>query len=144
MKIALVTVILLTAFTVVGQPASSPVGLWQTVNERGEREGLVRIVEVAGELRGAVVEVYSPPAPNAQPLCEACSGERKNQPVVGMQILAGLRWDGEQYSGGEILDPDNGKVYRCLLRVIDEGRRLEVRGYIGVSLFGRTQTWLRR
>ena len=117
--------------------------MWQTVNERGEAEGLVRIVEVAGELRGSVVKVYSPPAPEPDPKCVECTGERKNQPVIGMQILSGLRWDGSEYSGGEILDPNNGETYRCLLRVTDEGRKLELRGYIGISLFGRTQVWLR-
>jgi uncharacterized protein (DUF2147 family) len=55
-----------------------------------------------------------------------------------------MRWDGERYSGGEILDPDNGRLYRCTLRLVDNGRQLEVRGFIGISLFGRTQTWLRQ
>jgi uncharacterized protein (DUF2147 family) len=124
--------------------SATPAGLWQTVNERGEREGLVRIVEANGELRGSVVAVYSPPAPSANPLCEECRGELRGKPVVGMQILSGLRWDGEQYSGGEILDPDNGKVYSCALRLTDGGRKLEVRAFIGISLLGRTQTWLRQ
>jgi len=142
MRIALATVIFLVTGAAAGQ-SSTPVGAWKTVNERGEPEGLVRIVEVAGELRGAVEQVYSPPAPEADPRCIACSGERKDQRVIGMQILSGLRWDGEQYSGGEILDPNNGESYRCLLRVTDGGRKLEVRGYIGISLLGRTQVWLR-
>jgi len=60
-----------------------------------------------------------------------------------MAILRGLRWDGEQYSGGEILDPDNGTTYRCRIRIVEDGRKLEVRGFIGVSLFGRTQVWTR-
>jgi len=146
MRIAFATVIFLAAGVAAGQsstPASSPLGAWKTVNERGEPEGLVRIVEVAGELRGTVEKVYSPPAPEPDPVCIACSGERRDQRVIGMQILSGLRWDGEQYSGGEILDPNNGKSYRCLLRVVDAGRKLEVRGYIGISLLGRTQVWLR-
>lgn len=103
----------------------------------------MRIEEVEGELRGRVVAVFSPPAPSSEPLCERCRGELKNQPVVGMQILRGLRWDGAEYSGGEILDPDNGTVYRCRIRVAAGGRKLEVRGYIGVPLIGRTQVWTR-
>src|SRR5260221_9804961 len=142
MRIALATVIFLAAGAAAGQ-SSTPVGAWKTVNERGEPEGLVRIVEVAGELRGAVEQVYSPPAPDADPRCIACSGERKDQRVIGMQILSGLRWDGEQYSGGEILDPNNGTSYRGLLRGIEGGRKLEVRGYIGIARLGRTQAWLR-
>ncbi len=143
MKITLATAILLTAFGAAAQ-SSTPVGLWQTVNESGQREALVRITEVDGELRGHVVAIFSPPAPSANPLCEECPGELKNKPVVGLQILSGMRWDGERYSGGRILDPDNGKVYRCTLRLADQGRGLEVRGFIGISLFGRTQTWLRQ
>jgi uncharacterized protein (DUF2147 family) len=140
MRIATATVIFLISASAGAQTA---VGSWKTVNERGEPEGLVRIVEVAGELRGTVEKVYSPPAPEADPRCIECSGERRNQRVIGMQILTGVRWDGEQYSGGEILDPNNGKTYRCWLRVVDGGRKLEVRGYIGISLLGRTQVWLR-
>ena len=142
MRIAIGIVI----FAITGAAAaqsSTPVGLWKTVNEKGQPEGLVRITEVAGEFRATVEKVYSPPAPVAEPRCLDCTGELKDKPVVGMQILRGMRWDGEQYAGGEILDPNNGKFYRCLMRVVDEGRKLEVRGYIGISLFGRTQVWLR-
>jgi uncharacterized protein (DUF2147 family) len=143
MKITLAAAILLTASGAAAQSAA-PVGLWQTVNESGQREALVRITEVDGELRGHVVTVFSPPAPSPNPLCEECPGELKNKPVVGLQILSGMRKDGERYSGGEILDPDNGRFYSCTLRLVDEGRKLEVRGFIGISLFGRTQTWLRQ
>lgn|SRR5262245_15168232 len=143
MRITVAIVILLATCGAAAQ-SSTPVGLWQTVNESGQREALVRITERDGELRGHVITVFSPPAPSANPLCEECPGELKDKPVVGLQILSGMRWDGERYSGGEILDPDSGKLYRCTLRVVDEGRKLEVRGFIGISLFGRTQLWLRQ
>ena len=104
----------------------------------------MRIVEVTGEFRGTVQAVFSPPAPSPNPFCEECSGELKNKPIVGMTILRGMRWDGEQYSGGEILGPDNGRFYRCTMRLADGGRKLEVRGFIGFALFGRTQTWERQ
>lgn len=139
--VAVATILVLALVGASAQP-SAPTGLWQTVNERGEREALVRILEVQGELRGTVVQVYSPPAPSAHPLCEECTGARKNAPVVGMEILRGARWDGKRYSGGEILDPDNGRTYRCTLRMREDGR-LEVRGFIGISLLGRTQIWVR-
>ena len=103
----------------------------------------MRIEEVHGELRGHVVAVFSPPAPSAHPVCKECRGELKDKPVVGMQILHGLRWDGGHYSGGEILDPDEGTTYRCRIRVTDGGRKLEVRGFIGVPWLGRTQLWAR-
>jgi uncharacterized protein (DUF2147 family) len=125
--------------------ASTPVGLWQTVSDRtGQPDGLVRIVEVAGEYIGTVVAVYSPPAPDAHPLCELCQGDLKNKPVVGMNILRGVRQTGNTYSTGEILDPDEGQVYKCRIALLDDGRKLEVRGYIGIPLFGRSQTWIRK
>ena len=142
MRIA-IAIVIFAATGVAAAQSSTPVGLWKTVNEKGQPEGLVRITEVAGEFRATVEKVYSPPAPVAEPRCLDCTGELKDKPVIGLQILRGLRWDGEQYSGGEILDPNNGKFYRCLMRVVDDGRKLEVRGYIGISLLGRTQVWLR-
>jgi uncharacterized protein (DUF2147 family) len=142
MRIAIALVIFAAAGAAAAQ-SSTPSGVWKTVNEKGEPEALVRIIEVAGEFRGTVEKVYSPPAPEPAPRCVDCTGALKDKPVIGLQILSGLRWDGEQYSGGEILDPNNGRSYRCLMRVVDHGRKLEVRGYIGISLLGRTQVWLR-
>ena len=124
---------------------STPAGLWKTFSDRtGQPDALVRIVEVNGVFEGTVQRVFSPPAPSANPLCEDCSGEFKDQPIVGLRILRGLRRDGDEFSGGEILDPDDGKLYRCTTRVIEEGRKLELRGYIGIPLFGRTQVWERQ
>lgn len=123
---------------------SSPIGRWRTIDDKtGDAKSIVEIREVNGELRGTVLEVFSPPAPSSNPLCEHCPGERRNQPIVGMEILWGLRKDGDEYSGGRVLNPEDGKVYRCRLRVLDDGARLELRGYVGISLFGRTQVWLR-
>ena len=124
--------------------AQSADGLWRTFNDRsGLAEGIVQMATVGNELRGTVQKVFSPPAPTRNPLCEECRGELKNQPIVGMTIVSGLKWNGEEYTGGHILDPDSGAVYRCTVRVIENGRKLEVRGYIGVPLLGRTQIWLR-
>jgi uncharacterized protein (DUF2147 family) len=125
--------------------ALSPVGVWQTISDRtGQPDGLVRIVEVNGEYIGTVIAVFSPPAPDAHPLCELCPGELKDKPIVGMVILRGVRKSGDNYSGGQILDPDEGQIYRCRIALRDGGRKLEVRGYIGVPLFGRSQTWIRK
>ncbi len=122
---------------------ATPAGLWQTSDDRGRPDGLVRIVERDGGLDATVEAVFSPPAPSAQPLCELCTGELRNRPVVGLRIATGLKRDGDGWSG-ELLDPDDGKVYRCTLRLVEDGRRLEVRGYVGLPLFGRTQVWSRR
>ena len=73
-----------------------------------------------------------------------CTDARKDKPIVGMVIVSGLKKDGSEYNGGEILDPNNGKVYKSKLEVADGGKKLKVRGYIGVPLLGRSQTWERQ
>jgi len=122
----------------------SPIGLWKTIDDdTGQPKSLVRIVEANGELRGSVEKVFSPPAKSPDPLCEKCEGDLKDKPVVGMTIMWGLKRTDEAgvWSGGEILDPANGKTYRCKVTVIDDGKKLQMRGY--VAFFYRTQTWLR-
>jgi uncharacterized protein (DUF2147 family) len=124
---------------------STPAGLWQTVSDRtGQPGGLVRVVEVNGEYIGTVVAVFSPPASDAHPLCELCRGELKDKPIVGMIILRGVRQSGDGYSAGQILDPDEGEVYKCRIALLEDGRKLDVHGYIGIPLFGRSQTWIRK
>jgi len=122
----------------------SPAGLWRTIDDStGETKGLVRIREVGGHLEGKIEKIFPKPGDDPAPRCDKCYGTRKNQPVLGMTILSGLAKQGDDYEGGEILDPENGKVYRAKLKLIDGGRKLDVRGFIGVSLFGRSQIWLR-
>jgi uncharacterized protein (DUF2147 family) len=74
----------------------------------------------------------------------ACLDARKNQPIIGMTIVSGLKKSGDEYNGGEILDPKNGKVYKSKLTVREGGKKVEVRGYVGVPMFGRSQVWLRQ
>jgi uncharacterized protein (DUF2147 family) len=88
-----------------------------------------------------VVRVFDAAAPN--PVCERCDGALRDKPVVGMTILRGLRRRGAGYDGGTIMDPEQGRVYRCSVVLRDGGRRLEVRGYVGMHWFGRTQNWQR-
>ena len=122
----------------------SPVGLWRSVDDKtGKDRALARIVENNGVYEGRVEKIFSQPDDDPQHLCRKCEGTRKDQPIIGMNILWGLRKDGEQYAGGEILDAKEGKIYRCKVKVVEAGRKLEVRGFIGVSLFGRSQTWNR-
>src|SRR5215831_9534036 len=122
----------------------SPVGLWKTIDDNtGKPRGLVRIMEVNGEYQGKVEKIFTAPGEDPDPKCEKCDGARRNQPVKGMTILWGLTKQGDEYQGGEILDPENGKVYRATMKLNGDGGRLDVRGFIGFSLFGRTQTWLR-
>lgn len=125
-------------------PADSPVGLWRTIDDRtGKPRSLIRIIEHDGTFQG-VIEKGLGPNDQDDAVCDKCPGQRKGQPLRGMAIVTGLVPSGDQaYSGGEILDPDEGKVYKCKITLKENGSKLDVRGYIGVSLFGRTQTWLR-
>ena len=124
---------------------ANPAGLWRTIDdESGKEKSLVRIVE-SGGVYTAKVEKITDPA-KAGEVCEKCSDERKGQPIVGMTILRSVKQDADDkglWDGGDILDPKNGKVYKVRLKPIDDGKKLEVRGYIGAPLFGRTQTWIR-
>lgn len=131
--------ILLCVLAASSAQAQGLAGVWRTFSDhRGEAESLVRIEEHDGSVTGTVTQVFSPPASSPNPLCEACAGALKGKPIVGMKILNG-RSSGE----GEILDPDDGRVYRCILTLVQGGAKLEVRGYLGVPLFGRTQVWQR-
>jgi uncharacterized protein (DUF2147 family) len=122
----------------------SPAGLWRTIDDKtGKERSLVRIVENNGVFEGKVEKIFEQADDDPDHLCKKCEGERKDKPIIGMTFLWGLKKDGDQYGGGEILDPKNGKIYRAKMRLTEGGRKLEVRGYIGLSLFGRSQTWLR-
>ena len=121
---------------------ASPAGLWETISDiDGKPKGHVRIREVDGELQGSIEAILDPA--KRDKLCDLCEDRRHNQPVLGLTILEGMRAEGERYGGGHILDPDTGRIYRCRMTLVDGGRHLEVRGFIGISLLGRTQTWNR-
>ena len=137
-------ILLIIAWTATFASELSPVGLWKTIDDNtGKPRGLVRIMEVNGENRGKVEKIFPKPGEDRDPKCEKCDGERHNQPVIGMTILWGLKKAGDEYQGGEILDPENGKVYRARMKLDGGGGELSVRGFIGFSLLGRTQTWMR-
>lgn len=121
---------------------SSPEGLWKTVDDHsGAARALVRIYRQDDSFYGRVEASLVPGEENAR--CTGCTDDRKDQLVVGMVILRGLKPDDDEFAGGDILDPETGSVYRCLMRLEDDGKRLVVRGYLGLSLFGRSQNWQR-
>ena len=120
----------------------SPVGLWKTIDDNtGAARAIVRIYEQDGKLFGKIESNLTPGAPN--PVCSVCKDERKNQPIEGLVIIRNMKPDGSEYDSGDLLDPDNGSVYRCKMHV-EGGTRLVVRGYLGISLLGRTQIWQRQ
>lgn len=123
--------------------AETPVGFWRTVDdETGETKSVVEIYEApSGMLEGRVVEVLQSEQ-GSNPICRECPGERKGKPVEGMVIMWDMEADDGIWTGGRILDPKKGKVYRCKLTMSEDGR-LEVRGFLGFALLGRTQRWER-
>jgi len=122
----------------------TPLGTWTTIDDVSHRpRSLVEISETDGVLSGRIVRLFQSPGEDPEPPCVDCQGERHGQPVLGMTITWNLRHHGDNWDGGEILDPESGSIYRVTLHPEADGERLEVRGYIGFSLFGRTQIWQR-
>lgn len=123
---------------------NDPVGLWKTIDgETGQARSYVTIWLDNGELFGRIEQLILKPGDDPNPKCEKCSGDRKNQPLLGMTIIWGLTSKDGAWMGGSILDPDDGNVYTCTVEPGASGKTLEVRGYIGIPLLGRTQTWVR-
>jgi uncharacterized protein (DUF2147 family) len=126
------------------QEASTPVGRWRTIDDAtGKVKSIVAIWEEDGKLFGKVEQILDPKPDDPDPTCNKCEGELKDARVLGMRIMWDLKKSGDSWSGGKILDPDNGKTYKCRLALAEDGKKLLVRGYIGIALLGRTQTWIR-
>lgn len=122
----------------------SPEGRWRTIDDKsGLAKSIVNLKIVNGELQGIIERVFVPPAKEERPVCTPCPGEFDKQQIIGMRFLWGLKNMGEWFDGGRVFDPDVAKTYRAKVRVVEGGKKLEIRGYIGFSLLGRTQTWLR-
>ena len=123
---------------------NTPLGRWRSIDDAtGKPKALVEVFEAGnGTLSAKIVQLIdTSDGPN--PLCDDCSGSRRNQPILGMTIAWGLKRQGKAWGGGRILDPENGKEYSVKMTPLAGGRKLEIRGYLGVALLGRTQTWLR-
>lgn len=121
--------------------AQSVEGVWKTIDDETQKEkSYVEITIKDGKLFGTIIKLIDPDEPN--PLCDDCKGAKKNKPITGMQIIMGLEKDGDVWKGGDILDPGNGKEYDCKLW-LESADVLTVRGFMGISLLGRSQTWYR-
>lgn len=126
----------------------TPLGVWQTIDDiTGKPRAIVEISETAEKtLVGRIMKVFPIPGQVTREYCTACEGERHNQRIVGLTILEKIKRNKDrvdEWNNGEILDPKTGKLYHCNIRVAENGEKLKVRGYIGLPLFGRTQTWLK-
>ena len=121
--------------------AQSVLGHWKTVDdETGKEKSIVEIYENNGKIYGKVIEILD--KTKEDKICVDCSGVNKGKKIKGLTIVEGLKKSGSSWEGGTILDPNSGKVYKCNLS-LENPDKLKVRGYIGISLFGRTQYWQR-
>ena len=126
------------------QAQGTPVGVWKTIDDETKKEkSLIRLTESGGVVSGKL-EKFLDPDTKADAVCEKCTDERKDKPIMGMTLVRNTKQNAdnkEVWEGGDILDPNNGKVYKLRLKPLDGGKALEVRGYIGP--FFRNQTWIR-
>ena len=123
----------------------TPVGTWHTTDEKTkELKSEVQITEAGGVLTGKVTKLLRKEA-KQDAVCDECTDDRKGKPMLGLEIIRGAKKaDGKDvWEGGNILDPENGKVYSAKMSLAEDGKKLNVRGFLGISLLGRTQTWVR-
>ena len=141
MKKNLFTFLIALLFIFSGFSQDSPIGIWQTVDDNnGDTSSHIEIYEIDGKLHGKILRILSE---QTIFICDKCKGDKKDKPVIGLEILWGMKKNKEnEWKGGKILDPENGKEYKCKLKLA-ESDILEVRGYLGFSLLGRTQKWFR-
>lgn len=138
-KLILTSLIMLLGIFTYSQ---SVLGTWKTIDDKtGKAKSHVKITQLSdGTLKGEVVKILTPGRENAK--CDECKGANKGKPIKGMTIIWDMKKSGDEWTGGYILDPNSGSEYKCRIRVKDENT-LELRGYVGISLLGRNQTWHR-
>ena len=133
-----------TAPALRAQVTGSPVGLWKNIDDESKKpKALIRVSEKDGVISGRIEKILTE---KTDAVCDKCTDSRKDKPVQGMTIVEGIRRNAEQadlFDGGHILDPNNGKVYRSQMKLLEGGRKLELRGFVGTPLFGRSQVWRR-
>ncbi len=124
----------------------SPIGLWQAVDpDTKQPTGWFAVTEDNnGVYDGTLVKMFLQPGQDPNVVCDKCRDDRHNQPWLGLQIIRGMKPDGDnKYDGGTILDPRNGHVYDAMMTVTPDGQTLVVRGFLGISFLGRNEYWTR-
>jgi uncharacterized protein (DUF2147 family) len=135
----------LTLFAGAALAQSTPVGVWKTIDDKTKSErAQIRISDNGGVLTGRIEKLLAADA-KQDAVCDKCSDDRKDKPIVGMEIVRGVKKaEGENlWEGGTILDAAEGKVYKVRMTPVEGGKKLEVRGFVGMPMLGRTQTWIR-
>ncbi|RMA64607.1 DUF2147 domain-containing protein [Ulvibacter antarcticus] len=133
---------ILSLFAIFSIQAQDVIGTWKTIDDNtGTAKSYVEIFKGDdGKIYGKIIKIFNPDIQEVR--CTECKGDDKDQRVIGLTFIRGLEKDGEEYSGGTILNPENGKHYKCLI-VLENPNKLKVRGYIGFEILGRTQYWIR-
>jgi Uncharacterized protein conserved in bacteria (DUF2147) len=120
----------------------SAAGLWQKV-EDGKPVGWFLVVERDGIFEGAIAKTFPKPGEDPNALCTKCTDDRKNAPWLGISLIRDMQRDGLKYENGNVLDPRDGKIYKAKMTVSPDGQTLTMRGFWGISLLGKDETWLR-
>lgn len=137
----LLRIVLVSLITITGIQAQGVFGKWKTIDDNtGEARSVIEIYEKGGKVYGKIVAITDPA--KRDNVCTNCTGDDKNRPILGLELLKGLEKNGDKYDGGYITDPDNGKRYKCYIE-LEDVNTLRVRGYIGMAVLGRTQIWER-
>lgn len=135
------TIILVSLVTISGIHAQDVFGKWTTIDDNtGEARSVVEIFERDGKVYGKIIAITDPEKRDR--VCENCSGDDRNRPLIGLEILKGLEKNDGKYEDGYITDPDNGKRYKCYIE-LEDANTLKVRGFMGLAIIGRTQIWQR-
>ena len=151
MKASLQKLVVMSAIVMLGAAGASlraaepsAVGLWEQVDEKsGKPESWFKITERNGAYEGNIVKIFFKPGEDENWVCDKCEGAERGKPVLGLALIKGMQRNGSSYENGTIMDPRDGAVYRALMKLSPDGQKLEVRGYLGISLFGRSQVWNR-
>lgn len=137
-KILLTSILLILTITINAQDIF---GKWNSMNDdTGEIDSVIEVYKKDGKAYAKVIEIKDKERQNA--VCDLCEGKNKNKPILGLNILTGLEKDGDEWSGGKIIDPRKGKIYKCYIE-LENPNKLKIRGYVGFALIGRTAYWER-